>query len=149
MTHTEFGADGSAPEQEVSKEPESGDHSTALEREVSKEQTPHCIEEEGPHTNTSYGVDQIEDGGDTAQDVSGGKPTFPRFAQEFFLHAVADILGTNATSFERMKMFQDSAEKGSYTPFADLDEWELAQWLIKTVNQCATDEFLKLPIVSH
>ena len=99
--------------------------------------------------NASYGVDQIEDGGDTPQDASGGKPTFPRFAQEFFSHVVADILGTNATSFEQMKMFQDSTEKGSYAPFTDLDEWELAQWLIKTVNQHATNEFLKLPIVSH
>jgi hypothetical protein len=61
---------------------------------------------------------------------------------------VADVLGTHATSFEQMKMFQDSAEKGPYAPFVDLDEWELAWWLIKTVNQRATDEFLKLPIVS-
>ncbi|KAI9459004.1 hypothetical protein HD554DRAFT_2207041 [Boletus coccyginus] len=45
-----------------------------------------------------------------------------------------------------MKMFQDSTKKETYAPFADHDEWELAWWLIKTVNQRATDEFLKLPI---
>jgi hypothetical protein len=62
---------------------------------------------------------------------------------------VADILETDAISFNQMKMFQDSAEKDPYAPFADCDEWELAQWLIKTTNQCATDEFPKLPIVSR
>jgi hypothetical protein len=47
-----------------------------------------------------------------------------------------------------MKMFQERVEKGPYTLFADHDEWELAQWPIKTMNQHVIDEFLKLPIVS-
>ncbi|KAI9453445.1 hypothetical protein HD554DRAFT_2031914 [Boletus coccyginus] len=46
-------------------------------------------------------------------------------------------------------MFQDSTKKGTYVPFADYDEWELAQWLIKTINQHATDKFLKLPITKN
>ncbi|KAI9570728.1 hypothetical protein HD554DRAFT_2203745 [Boletus coccyginus] len=66
--------------------------------------------------------------------------------REFFSHAAADVLGTHTTSFKWMKMFQDSTKKGIYAPFADHDEWELARWLIKTINQCATNEFLKLPI---
>ena len=113
-------------------EPGSGDNDSALERDVSMEPMAHHIEE-----------------GYEGQEAGGAKPPFPRFAQEFFLRAVADILGTDATSFDWMKMYQDSAQKGPYTPFADHDEWELAWWLIKTVNQHATNEFLKLPIVSH
>ncbi|KAJ7801016.1 hypothetical protein B0H14DRAFT_3092502 [Mycena olivaceomarginata] len=34
-------------------------------------------------------------------------------------------------------------------PFRDNDEWELAKWLIKYVGHMATQEFLKLPIISE
>ena len=127
----------------------SGYNGSALERDVSMEPRPHRIEEHY-HMDASYGADQTEDTiDDTGREASGGRSPFPRFAQEFSSHTVADILGTDATSFDRMKTFQDSKEKGLYTPFADHDEWELARWLIKTVNKRATEEFLKLPIVSH
>ncbi|KAJ6629828.1 hypothetical protein B0H10DRAFT_1743319, partial [Mycena sp. CBHHK59/15] len=33
-------------------------------------------------------------------------------------------------------------------PFRDDDEWQLAKWLIKHVGHTATEEFLKLPIIS-
>ncbi len=33
-------------------------------------------------------------------------------------------------------------------PFADEDEWQLAEWLLKNVGQMQADAFLKLPIVS-
>lgn len=125
---------------------ESEDNSSAPEAQDASmwHQTPRHIEEES-RTHVSYEV-QMEDGD---ADASGGKPPFARFAQEFFSHAVADDLGTNATSFERMKNFQDRMGKDSYAPFADHDEWELARWLMKNVNQKGTDEFLKLPIVSY
>jgi hypothetical protein len=35
-----------------------------------------------------------------------------------------------------------------WAPFADREEWGLAEWLIKSLGQTCTDEFLKLPIVS-
>jgi len=73
---------------------------------------------------------------------------FPCFAEEFSAHAAADILGRDVTPFEQMRLYQDGSGGGMYTPFADRDEWELAQWLVKNVNQRATEEFLKLPIVS-
>ncbi|KAI9569191.1 hypothetical protein HD554DRAFT_2204667 [Boletus coccyginus] len=48
-----------------------------------------------------------------------------------------------------MKCYQEATGKGAYTPFADHDKWVLAQWLIKNVNQCATEEFLKLSITKN
>lgn len=33
-------------------------------------------------------------------------------------------------------------------PFNSQDEWELAQWLLRNVGHNATEDFLKLPIVS-
>lgn len=73
---------------------------------------------------------------------------FPRFAQEFSEKPAAEVIGHEQTPFERMKGHQEATGGGPYAPFADHEEWALAQWLIKNVNQRATEEFLKLPIVS-
>ncbi|KAI6101851.1 hypothetical protein F5141DRAFT_964381, partial [Pisolithus sp. B1] len=53
------------------------------------------------------------------------------------------------TAFEKMKELQDGFGGSAYSPFEDHKEWELAQWLINNDTQWATDEFLKLPVVSH
>ncbi|KAF8545975.1 hypothetical protein OG21DRAFT_1479733 [Imleria badia] len=74
---------------------------------------------------------------------------FPCFAQEFLEKPAADVIGCEQTPFERMKSYQEATGGGSYAPFADCEEWALAQWLVKNVNQCATEEFLKLPITKN
>ncbi|KAF8547099.1 hypothetical protein OG21DRAFT_1398193, partial [Imleria badia] len=53
------------------------------------------------------------------------------------------------TPFKQMKSYQEATGDGSYAPFADREEWALAQWLVKNVNQCTTEEFLKLPITKN
>lgn len=103
------------------------------------------VEDLSAHVNASDRTNQM----DESTQEADGRPTFARFAQEFFSHPIADILGSDTTSFERLKMAQDGAGKGPYAPFADRDEWELAQWLVKNANQRMTEDFLKLPIVSH
>ncbi|KAF8131961.1 hypothetical protein EV363DRAFT_1398349 [Boletus edulis] len=81
------------------------------------------------------------------EDEGSKEPTFPRFAEEFAAKPIADVVGTAATPFERMTSVQDASGRGTYAPFADREEWELAQWLIHNVNQRATQEFLKLSIM--
>ena len=73
--------------------------------------------------------------------------TFVQFAREFSSKPVANVLSTANTTFEHMKAFQDSAGGGPHMPFADKEEWELVKWLIHNVNQWATEESLKLPIL--
>lgn len=73
--------------------------------------------------------------------------TIPRYAQVFDEKDVADIFGNAETTFDAMKAAQEAGGQGDYAPFADKEEWELAEWLIKNVNQRATEEFLKLGIV--
>jgi hypothetical protein len=74
-----------------------------------------------------------------------GRPTFDAcFTQEYFLHPIMDILGSDTTSFERLKIIQDGAGKDPHVLFADQDKWKLVQWLVKNANQCMTEEFLKL-----
>ncbi|KIK13982.1 hypothetical protein PISMIDRAFT_60662, partial [Pisolithus microcarpus 441] len=57
-------------------------------------------------------------------------------------------LGKGETAFDKMKKVQDGLGGSTYSPFEDRDEWELGQWLINNINQWATDEFLKLQVVS-
>lgn len=72
--------------------------------------------------------------------------TYPRYAREFPIPA--EELGEAKTVFE--EIFDDQKEKNEspWAPFVDQDEWELARWLAKNVNQRATDEFLKMSGVS-
>ncbi|KAJ6527697.1 hypothetical protein B0H19DRAFT_1214648 [Mycena capillaripes] len=49
------------------------------------------------------------------------------------------------TLFERMQARQQAEGQSKFSPFRDSDEWELARWLSKNVNQSATDEYLELP----
>ncbi|KAG6375555.1 hypothetical protein JVT61DRAFT_3119 [Boletus reticuloceps] len=72
-----------------------------------------------------------------------------RFAREFDEGRAGDVLGSAKTAFETMKDLQDASGQCAYAPFADCDEWELADWLVNNVNQGATDKYLKLGIVSH
>ncbi|KAJ7185384.1 hypothetical protein C8R46DRAFT_981964 [Mycena filopes] len=52
------------------------------------------------------------------------------------------------TLFEGMRRKQAQDGSTEFSPFADSDEWDLARWLSKNVNQTATEEYLQLPIVS-
>ncbi|KAF8144643.1 hypothetical protein K438DRAFT_1503481, partial [Mycena galopus ATCC 62051] len=50
------------------------------------------------------------------------------------------------TLFQRMRAEQVASGDSKFAPFVDGDEWDLALWLSKNVNQTATDEYLKLSI---
>jgi hypothetical protein len=73
----------------------------------------------------------------------------PRYVRKYDEGHAANVSGSAKTAFESMKDSQDASGQGAYAPFKDRGEWELAAWLVKNVNQRGTDEFLKLPIVSH
>jgi hypothetical protein len=103
----------------------------------------------GDHPSDGLGQEAVEQHHHALDEDEGSEePTFPRFAEEFAAKPIADVVGTAATPFERMTSVQDASGRGTYAPFADREEWELAQWLIHNVNQRATQEFLKLSIVS-
>jgi len=72
--------------------------------------------------------------------------TYLRYAREF--PTTADVLGDAKTIFENILEEQMEKNESPWAPFADKDEWELARWLAKNVNQRATEEFLKMSGVS-
>lgn len=104
------------------------------------------------HTNSGPEVDMDPDillGHEAGLDNDSDSAHAQRYAREYDEGPVANVLGSEKTAFETMKDLQEASGQSSYAPFKDRSEWELAAWLVKNVNQRATDEYLKLPIVSH
>ncbi|KAJ6464432.1 hypothetical protein C8R45DRAFT_840248 [Mycena sanguinolenta] len=56
--------------------------------------------------------------------------------------------GVQKTSFELIRDAEILKPGMVLGPFRDNDEWELAKWMIKHIGHTATEEFLKLPIIS-
>lgn len=56
--------------------------------------------------------------------------------------------GTGQSNFDKIREQQREAGEDLWAPFKSQDEWELAKWLLHNVGHNATNEFLKLPIVS-
>ncbi|KDQ12055.1 hypothetical protein BOTBODRAFT_82144, partial [Botryobasidium botryosum FD-172 SS1] len=49
------------------------------------------------------------------------------------------------TTFEKMREEQQAKKEMPWAPFASLEEWALAEWLIKSeVSQAKVDDFLQL-----
>jgi hypothetical protein len=59
----------------------------------------------------------------------------------------AECLGQGQTRFHQVREEQEAQGKQPWAPFANMEEWALAKWLVRRVNQTGIDEFLKLPIV--
>ncbi|KAF7328115.1 hypothetical protein MVEN_02568400 [Mycena venus] len=60
--------------------------------------------------------------------------------------AAGKPLRPGETLFERMRTrIKEQGGTTEFFPFQDGDEWELARWLSKNVNQTATEEYLSLP----
>ena len=64
------------------------------------------------------------------------------------IQVLSQTLGIKKTPFEKLQEAQAALGKSEWAPFASQEEWDLAQWLMKSVGQNSIDKFLKLPIVS-
>ncbi|KAJ6585887.1 hypothetical protein B0H19DRAFT_1060069 [Mycena capillaripes] len=96
--------------------------------------------------------------GSTAEepDQDASMPTLPPKAgsrEQYYRTRDAKLgagatFGAGKTAFELIR--DDEILKGGTVlgPFQDDDEWQLAKWLIKHVGHTATEEFLKLSIIS-
>jgi hypothetical protein len=58
--------------------------------------------------------------------------------------------GRCTTKFEQYKAERREENGEPWSPFADLDKWCLAEWMVKSgLSQTEINKFLKLNIVSH
>ncbi|KAG2030688.1 hypothetical protein BDR03DRAFT_935444 [Suillus americanus] len=53
------------------------------------------------------------------------------------------------TEFERYQKYKEDMGEDKWAPFCDEEEWGLAEWLVKSLGQTQTDEFLKLLITQN
>ncbi|KAG1872173.1 hypothetical protein F4604DRAFT_1925769 [Suillus subluteus] len=53
------------------------------------------------------------------------------------------------TGFERYQRYKEGEGEDEWAPFCNEEEWGLAEWLVKSLRQTKTDEFLKLPITQN
>ncbi|OBZ67180.1 hypothetical protein A0H81_13050 [Grifola frondosa] len=84
-------------------------------------------------------VEEVED------EEPGGLPKRP-WIEDFPLLA-AEVFGQASTQFEDIHAEKHTAGEDQWAPFADREEWELAEWLMTTgISQEAIDSYLKLPI---
>ncbi|KAG1796666.1 uncharacterized protein HD556DRAFT_1431276 [Suillus plorans] len=58
-----------------------------------------------------------------------------------------EISGTS-TKFWYQR-YKEGEGEDEWAPFCDKEEWGLAEWLVKSLGQTRTDEFLKLPITQN
>lgn len=93
----------------------------------------------GPGRVTVEEIEDVEEGG------LPKRPWIGDFSQD-----AGTIYGHVLTSFEQLHEQQKTTGKGSFAPFANREEWELASFLVRSgMSQTAIEDFLTLPIVSN
>jgi hypothetical protein len=100
----------------------------------------------------------VKDVADKGEVVGGGGHYFKQCSDGGW------ALQEGKTEFERYQKYKEDMGEDKWAPFCDKyvpyhiyglcltlaarEEWGLAEWLVKSLGQTRTDEFLKLPIVS-
>ncbi|EPQ52318.1 hypothetical protein GLOTRDRAFT_132433 [Gloeophyllum trabeum ATCC 11539] len=117
------------PEVHYADSPEPADHGNAPEASGDRRARVEEVEDEGDKPPSSYG----------------------RYAEAYPEAGCAGAVYPDRapTKFEDILGDQKARGAGLYDPFADEQEWELAQWLATHVGQTATEEFLKLSIIQE
>ena len=76
------------------------------------------------------------------------QPTSQSRYSEAYPHSAAQPIRQEKTEFENFRDNDSTAGRQPWEPFSSKKEWELATWIIRNVNQRATEQYLNLPIVS-
>ncbi|KAG2099222.1 uncharacterized protein F5147DRAFT_640620 [Suillus discolor] len=84
----------------------------------------------------------------TVEDVEDEEGTYNRRFFEGYPNAGRPI-EEGKTVFESYCQYKEDEGEDVWAPFADEEEWGLAEWMIKNLGQTRTDEYLKLPITKN
>ncbi|KAG2116893.1 hypothetical protein BD769DRAFT_1672750 [Suillus cothurnatus] len=85
----------------------------------------------------------VKDVADEGEVVGGGGRYFKQCSDGGW------ALREGKTEFERYQKYKEDMGEDKWAPFCDKEEWGLAEWLVKSLGQTRTDEFLKLPITRN
>lgn len=84
----------------------------------------------------------------TVEEVEDEDTTTTPWVYEEYPGEVAKSNGEGTTYFDAWRAEQTAKERSPHFPFADEEEWGLADWLMESTTQGGVDKFCKLPIVS-
>jgi hypothetical protein len=76
------------------------------------------------------------------------QPSSPTRYSEAYPRSAGRPIRKEKTEFEKFRDTDSDAGRQPWEPFLSKKEWELATWMLKNVNQRATNQYLNLPIVS-
>jgi hypothetical protein len=85
---------------------------------------------------------------DNEAEDNDDQPSSQNRYSEAYPHLAGQPIRKEKTDFEKFRDNDSAVGKQPWDPFSSQKEWELATWLMKNVNQRATEEYLNLPIVS-
>jgi hypothetical protein len=93
----------------------------------------------------------VEEAANNGDETDGDEtdPATPKRFIEPFPGTAGGTLRQETTQFEVLEREQRLEGMAPWELFASRVEWELVEWLIKSVGQKSTEKYLQLPIVSR
>jgi hypothetical protein len=85
---------------------------------------------------------------DMETDNNDDQPISQNRYSETYPRSAGQPIRKEKTKFESFRENDRAAGRQPWEPFTSKKEWELATWMMKNVNQRATEEYLNLPMVS-
>nr|VWO96661.1 Polyribonucleotide nucleotidyltransferase (EC (Polynucleotide phosphorylase) (PNPase) [Ganoderma boninense] len=85
----------------------------------------------------------------TVEEVEDEESSRAPWEHEAYLGEAGRTEGEGTTYFEALRAEQTEHGRCQYFPFADDEEWGLADWLLDSTTQGGADKFCKLPIVRN
>ena len=85
---------------------------------------------------------------DKQAESNDDQPSSQARYSESYPHSAGVPIRKDKTEFERVCDSDRAAGRQPWEPFLNKNEWELATWMVKNVNQRATEQYLNLPMVS-
>ena len=101
---------------------------------------------EGPEPANTVPV--AVDPDNTWPEENDDQPSSRTRYSEAYPRSAGQPIRKEMTQFEKFRDNDSVAGRQPWEPFSSKKEWELATWIIKNVNQRATEQYLNLPIVS-
>ena len=102
----------------------------------------------GPELDTGAPSPAADAPVDKQAEDNDDQPTSHSRYSEAYPRSVGQPIREEKTQFEGFRDSDSAAGRQPWEPFSSKKEWELATWLMKNVNQRATEQYLNLPIVS-
>jgi hypothetical protein len=107
------------------------------------------LPQQGPElANTRTPSPEVDPTVNNQAEDNDNQPNSHTRYSEAYPRSAGQPIRKEKTEFENFHDNDSAAGRQPWDPFSSKKEWELATWMIKNINQRATNQYLNLPIVS-